>query len=114
MVFEKAVPVSRLGDGGAVPVSVERLDKQPARSALRLVCAIRGACEVLFVNGDTPETAKRSLQAEAPEQFYRATCFGVLQTPILVTNGTMLEYMLVRSADRAIVDQSLGRLRWMF
>lgn len=33
--------------------------------------------------------------------------------PILVTNATMLEYMLVRDSDRPIIDASQGRLRWI-
>ncbi|WP_293688869.1 DEAD/DEAH box helicase [Thiolapillus sp.] len=33
--------------------------------------------------------------------------------PILVTNATMLEYMLVRNVDRPIIDQSQGKLRWI-
>ena len=72
-----------------------------------------GRVRFCLYNGDTPETAKRSLQAEAPEQVLSRDVLRSAPTPILVTNGTMLEYMLVRSADRAIVDQSLGRLRWI-
>ncbi|MBF4448310.1 DEAD/DEAH box helicase, partial [Vibrio anguillarum] len=33
--------------------------------------------------------------------------------PILVTNGTMLEYMLVRQADAPIIQKSQGKLRWI-
>lgn len=33
--------------------------------------------------------------------------------PILVTNSTMLEYMLVRQDDRPIIEQSKGKLRWI-
>ena len=33
--------------------------------------------------------------------------------PILVTNATMLEYMLVRRKDRPIIEQSQGTLRWV-
>ncbi len=33
--------------------------------------------------------------------------------PILVTNATMLEYMLVRSEDRPILEASQGCLRWI-
>ena len=33
--------------------------------------------------------------------------------PILVTNATMLEYMLIRAVDKPILDQSQGMLRWI-
>jgi ATP-dependent helicase YprA (DUF1998 family) len=33
--------------------------------------------------------------------------------PILVTNATMLEYMLVRDKDRPIIEASQGKLRWI-
>ena len=32
---------------------------------------------------------------------------------MLVTNATMLEYMLVRNEDKPILDQSAGKLRWI-
>lgn len=33
--------------------------------------------------------------------------------PLLVTNVTMLEYMLVRAEDRPIIDASRGKLKWI-
>ena len=33
--------------------------------------------------------------------------------PILVTNTTMLEYMLVRSSDAPIIEASKGKLEWI-
>lgn len=42
---------------------------------------------------------RKSLRASAP--------------PILVTNATMLEYMLVRKDDAPILEQSAGRLQWI-
>lgn len=33
--------------------------------------------------------------------------------PILVTNATMLEYMLIRADDGPIIEQSRGQLRWI-
>lgn len=34
-------------------------------------------------------------------------------SPILVTNGTMLEYMMVRQIDAPILQKSQGKLRWI-
>lgn len=33
--------------------------------------------------------------------------------PILVTNATMLEYMLIRQKDQRIIEKSKGKLRWI-
>jgi ATP-dependent helicase YprA (DUF1998 family) len=33
--------------------------------------------------------------------------------PMLVTNATMLEYMLVRAQDAPILDASKGKLQWI-
>ncbi|MFW5443583.1 MAG: DEAD/DEAH box helicase, partial [Methylococcaceae bacterium] len=33
--------------------------------------------------------------------------------PMLITNSTMLEYMLVRQVDEPIIQQSQGKLRWI-
>ena len=64
-------------------------------------------------NGETEErvSADRQLRAGA-EQVSRAE-LRESPAPILVTNSTMLEYMLVRTEDRPILEQSRGRLRWI-
>ena len=68
-----------------------------------------GKIRFSLYNGNTPDQAKPEWLSEVPD---RRTLRA--QPPsILVTNATMLEYMLVRSEDRPIVDQSRGRLRWI-
>ena len=68
-----------------------------------------GKIRFSLYNGNTPDQAKPEWLSEVPD---RRTLRA--QPPsILVTNATMLEYMLVRSEDRPIVDQSHGRLRWI-
>ena len=64
-------------------------------------------------NGETPETAPGHIQMRAgAEQISRQT-LRANSAPILVTNSTMLEYMLVRTEDRQILEQSRGKLRWI-
>ena len=64
-------------------------------------------------NGETPETAPAHEQIRAgAEQISRQILRGAA-APILVTNSTMLEYMLVRTEDRPILEQSRGKLRWI-
>ena len=64
-------------------------------------------------NGETPEKAQAHEQMRAgAEQISRQILRGA-PAPILVTNSTMLEYMLVRTEDRPILEQSRGKLRWI-
>ena len=64
-------------------------------------------------NGETPEKAQAHEQMRAgAEQISRQILRGGA-APILVTNSTMLEYMLVRTEDRPILEQSRGKLRWI-
>ncbi|KPV39946.1 hypothetical protein AN478_07055 [Thiohalorhabdus denitrificans] len=68
-----------------------------------------GKIRFCLYNGDTPDQAKSPWQCEVPD---RRT---LRDSPpqILVTNPTMLEYMLVRAEDQPIVAKSQGRLRWI-
>ncbi len=66
-------------------------------------------------NGETPETARKDSRTRARQtgevdnrEDLRAT-----PPPVLVTNITMLEYMLLRAKDRGLVEKSRGKLRWI-
>ncbi|MGQ4810362.1 hypothetical protein NKDENANG_03820 [Candidatus Entotheonellaceae bacterium PAL068K] len=68
-----------------------------------------GRVRYCLYNGDTPREGKSSWRSEvADRKTLRAN-----PPSILVTNATMLEYMLVRSEDRPILTQSQGQLRWI-
>ncbi|MFC3174998.1 DEAD/DEAH box helicase [Novosphingobium bradum] len=63
-------------------------------------------------NGLTPDL----LQAQnrpGPEQVGDRATLRRDPPPILVTNVTMLEYMLVRRIDRPLIENSRGQLRWI-
>jgi DEAD/DEAH box helicase domain-containing protein len=60
-------------------------------------------------NGNLPEEGKSSTPCQVAD---RAT-LRKSPPPILVTNPTMLEYMLVRQEDAPILRQSQGKLRWI-
>ena len=68
-------------------------------------------------NGNTVELAskKRSEQAQCPNQILSRELMRDQPAPILVTNGTMLEYMIVRQIDAPIVQISKEQrsLRWI-
>jgi DEAD/DEAH box helicase domain-containing protein len=68
-----------------------------------------GRLRYCLYNGETPNESRAIWQSEVCDR-------KTLRTnppPILVTNATMLEYMLVRAEDQPILDQSQGMLRWI-
>ena len=68
-----------------------------------------GRIRYCLYNGDTPNEGKSQWRSEVCDR-------KTLRTnppPILVTNATMLEYMLVRAEDQPILAQSQGQLRWI-
>ena len=84
------------------------------RDRLRAWCSGFGT-DVRFClyNGETPETAPgREQMAAGAEQISRRALRDA-PAPLLVTNSTMLEYLLVRTEDRSILQQSRGKLRWI-
>lgn len=72
-----------------------------------------GDVRFCLYNGNTPEKVKDSLRQESPTEVIDRETLRASPPPILVTNATMLEYMLVRTADKPILDQSQGKLQWV-
>lgn len=68
-------------------------------------------------NGNTPDAAAplRTEQKATPNEILSRELMREEPAPILVTNGTMLEYMLVRQIDAPIVQTSRDArsLRWI-
>lgn len=73
-----------------------------------------GDIRYCLYKGDTPNKLSAA-QAKrlAPELVEDRATLRKDPPPILVTNATMLEYMLVRLEDKPIIDQSKGLLRWI-
>lgn len=63
-------------------------------------------------NGNTPTDAERGGNKNLSEVADRKT-LRASPPPILVTNATMLEYMLVRNDDQPIIEKSKGKLKWI-
>lgn len=72
-----------------------------------------GDIRYCLYKGDTPESLPATRQRENPELVGDRITLRKDPPPILVTNATMLEYMLVRALDKPIVDHSKGLLRWV-
>lgn len=64
-------------------------------------------------NGNTPEKLPERHRRGPPNEVQDRQSLRAAPPPILVTNATMLEYMLVRTADKPILDQSRGKLEWV-
>ncbi|TOK89451.1 DEAD/DEAH box helicase [Vibrio parahaemolyticus] len=63
-------------------------------------------------NGNTEEN-KHPEQDKYPNEVLTRKVLRDSPPPILVTNATMLEYMLVRQIDEPIIEKSKGNLRWI-
>jgi ATP-dependent helicase YprA (DUF1998 family) len=68
-------------------------------------------------NGNTPELAAREVAKQKlhPNEVLTRETMREHPAPILVTNGTMLEYMMVRQVDALILQKSREKktLRWI-
>lgn len=72
-----------------------------------------GEIKFCLYNGMTPEEVKAEKYREAPHEVHDRTTLRSAPPSILVTNPTMLEYMLVRAQDAPIIEKSKGQLEWI-
>jgi DEAD/DEAH box helicase domain-containing protein len=73
-----------------------------------------GRLRYCLYNGLTPEgPSAEAERRKAPEQVLDRKALRASPPPLLVTNLTMLEYMLVRRQDAPILEQSRGLLEYI-
>ncbi|MGD9584679.1 MAG: DEAD/DEAH box helicase [Lysobacterales bacterium] len=76
-----------------------------------------GDIRFCLYNGNTRERVAdvRKEQAEQPNEVLSRELLRREPAPILMTNATMLEYMMIRQVDSPIIEQSrkCGSLRWI-
>lgn len=72
-----------------------------------------GRLRYCLYNGDLPQTASESTRRRTPGQVIDRERLRASPPPVLVTNITMLEYMLARAEDRPILEASRGKLKWI-
>jgi ATP-dependent helicase YprA (DUF1998 family) len=75
--------------------------------------ALGGKVRFALFNGNTPETERKAKLRSDKVELRSREKIRECPPEILVTNITMLEYLLLRGADRPILDQSQGMLRWI-
>jgi len=68
-----------------------------------------GAIRYCLYSGSTPADTRE----DAPEQVKSRRRLRESPPPILLTNSTMLEYMLIRKDDESLIEKSSGKLRWI-
>lgn len=69
-----------------------------------------GSLRYCLYNGETPETARAATRVEKPWRVGDRAALRASPPPVLVTNATMLEYMLIRQNDARILAASQGKL----
>ncbi|EPX84387.1 Distinct helicase family [Rubellimicrobium thermophilum DSM 16684] len=74
---------------------------------------LRGRVRFALLNGDTPETERQAKEQSDDIELRSRQAIRKRPPEVLVTNITMLEYLLLRSADRPILAASQGALRWI-
>src|SRR5690606_38246064 len=72
-----------------------------------------GKIRFCLYNGDLPKDGRDSDRRRTPEQVIDRPQLRASPPPVLVTNVTMLEYMLARLDDQPIIEASKGKLKWI-
>jgi hypothetical protein len=72
-----------------------------------------GDIRFCLYNGQTEEELPAAQRRRLPYEVRDRATLRADPPPLLVTNATMLEYMLVRPQDAPILAASRGRLRWV-
>lgn len=78
-----------------------------------LFAPFSGALRYCLYNGETPENVARRTDDSPPWEVASRNQLRASPPPVLVTNVTMLEYMLVRQNDQAILRRSSGLLDYI-
>jgi ATP-dependent helicase YprA (DUF1998 family) len=74
---------------------------------------MKGKVRYALYNGDMPQSVPASKHRDDPERVPDRETLRASPPPILVTNITMLEYMLARIEDQPIIEKSRGKLKWI-
>lgn len=72
-----------------------------------------GKVRFALLNGDTPETERDAVIKSDKIELRSRAKIRECPPEILVTNITMLEYLLLRTADKPLLETSQGALRWI-
>jgi DEAD/DEAH box helicase domain-containing protein len=65
-------------------------------------------------NGNTPQRLSRDvLSAKPKNEVHDRESLWESPPPLLITNPTMLEYMLIRDSDKSILEKSQGKLKYI-
>jgi len=74
---------------------------------------LNGKVRYALYNGDMEKSAPASQKQAERERVLDRETLRQSPPPVLVTNITMLEYMLARIEDQPIIEKSKGKLKWI-
>jgi DEAD/DEAH box helicase domain-containing protein len=112
----------RLSDGGRRPLEgVRALMLYPLNALIssqeerleRWFTPFGGSLRYALYNGETPTLANAATRRDRPWRVGDRTTLRASPPPVLVTNATMLEYMLIRNNDAGILARSQGTLEFV-
>ena len=112
----------RLSDGGVTkPSGVRALMLYPLNALIssqeerlsRWFSPFNGKLRYCLYNGETPEEVQSSSARNTPWRVGDRSTLRREAPPVLVTNITMLEYMLIRQKDARILEASQGTLEFI-
>lgn len=72
-----------------------------------------GKLRFCLYNGNTPEDVKAHVQNANLSEVMSREGLRASPPPILITNSTMLEYMLIRNVDQPILEKSKSKLKYI-
>lgn len=75
--------------------------------------SLEGDVRFCLYNGNTERSIPAMEQRRHPHEVLSRKTLREDPPPILVTNPSMLEYMLVRGEDQPIIEKSWGKLDWI-
>lgn len=76
--------------------------------------AFQGDVRFCLYNGQTPRNNPPAHETRrVPQEVVGRPQLRKEPPPILITNSTMLEYMLVRREDAPVIEKSRGKLQWI-
>lgn len=74
----------------------------------------KGDIRFCLYNGNLPRNGKAQMRSHKPQnEIHNRKDLWESPPPLLITNPTMLEYMLLRDIDKPILDKSKGKLKYI-
>ena len=111
-ILDQSETGSRHGVRGLILYPLNALIDSQRERLGSWIAPFAGKVSYALYNRDTPERPGMH-KSPAPAEIGNRKALRETPANLLVTNVTMLEYMLTRTQDRGILEKSQGKLRWI-